>query len=148
HSLIEEYLDDKLSDTEREQFAQHFLISPDRKEELRITQALQKYAGENNTQTVKEFSKKRQSFFTWPQLFASPPLRYAVIGLVIFGIGFGIWRIGFYQSEVDKGLAKLHLAYRQQRSIKARIVGFDYVPETRGASDNSPEIARAGQDAE
>jgi hypothetical protein len=42
--LIDEYLDGTLTEAEREQFLRFFLLSPDNKEKLRLTQNLRKYA--------------------------------------------------------------------------------------------------------
>jgi tetratricopeptide (TPR) repeat protein len=134
--LIDEYLDGSLTETEREQFLHFFLISPENKEKLRLIQNLRKYAAQSTAlQDSEQFSEKYRGRFDWRKLFSSPALRFAVIVLIVFGLGFGIWRAAFYQSDVERGLAQLRTAYRGQRPIESRTTAnFDYAPpsNTRG----------------
>lgn len=148
--LVEAYLDETLTATERERFLHFFLITPERIEKLRFIRNLRKYAGKSDAaQTVKQFSKQKSGWFDWRGLFSSPAWRFAAIALLVLVAGFSIWRIAFYQSDVDKGLAELRLAYRGQRPIEARTTAnFDYAPYsiTRGgnsavADDNARRLA-------
>jgi tetratricopeptide (TPR) repeat protein len=54
------------------------------------------------------------------------PLFY--LSIVVFILVLGIHRIFFHQSDVDKGLHELKQAYKNLRSIEARLSGFDYAP--------------------
>ncbi|MFN2393311.1 MAG: CHAT domain-containing protein [Pyrinomonadaceae bacterium] len=134
--LMDEYLDDTLTASEREQFLQFFLISPERKEKLRLIRNLREIAAKAETaRSVEKFSKKKTVFFDWQGLFSPASLRFAVFALIVGGLGFGVWRIAFYQSDVEKGLAELRLAYRGERPVEARTTAnFDYAPllNTRG----------------
>lgn len=146
--LIDDYLDGTLTGREREQFIQFFLSSPQIKEKLRLIQNLRKYAAKHaSTQTIRQFSKEKTVFrFDWRKSFSPVSLKFAAIVLLLAGFGFGIWRVAFYQTNVDRGLAQLRLAYRGQRPSESRTTAnFDYAPlsETRGnATAGSDERAR------
>src|SRR5262249_51642403 len=70
----------------------------------------------------------------WKRAFANPYLRIAAAAVIVFGLGLGIWRVFFYQSDVAKGMAALAKAYRAERPVEARISGLGYAPlnDTRG----------------
>jgi CHAT domain-containing protein len=54
-------------------------------------------------------------------------IRVVILLLVVFVLGFFGWRISFYQSDVDRGLAQLRAAYRGQRPTESRTTaGFEY----------------------
>jgi CHAT domain-containing protein/tetratricopeptide (TPR) repeat protein len=133
-NLIEEYLDDELMETEREHFTRHFLGVPGNRRKLQFIQNLRQAA--TKAKPISNIAEKKSSFFNWWKLFSIPAFRFAVLALIVFGLGIGIWRIGFYQSDVDRGMAELRIAYRGQRPIEARSsANFEYAPlsETRGA---------------
>lgn len=136
--LVDEYLNDALTETERERFLQFFLIPPERKEKLRFIGNLHKYAAAVRAsvqEEVKESRPKKIDWFDWRRLFSSPAWRFATIALLVFGVGFGTWRTVFYQSDTDRGLAQLRLAYRNQRPLESRTTAnFGYAPfsTTRG----------------
>ncbi len=134
--LVDEYLDGTLTESEREQFLRFVLISPENKEKLRLIQNLRKYAANHvAVRDMKHFSEEKSGKFEWRGLFSSPALRFAAIALLLFGAAFGIWRAAFYQSDVNRGLAQLQIAYRGQRPIESRTTAnFDYAPisTTRG----------------
>ncbi|HEX9959501.1 MAG TPA: tetratricopeptide repeat protein, partial [Pyrinomonadaceae bacterium] len=146
--LVDEYLDGSLPEPERRRFLKFFLISPERKEKLRLIRNLRKYAGKSaDVQEVREFPEEKKAFFDWRGLLAMPALRFAALALIVFGLGFVIWRVAIYQSDVDKGLAELRVAYRGQRMTESRTTaGFGYAPysPTRGANSSavSDDIAR------
>lgn len=140
YELIDEHLDGTLDKAAQNRFYNFFLRTSERKEKLRLTQNLRRYAA----QAAKQFSDAKKGFFDW--LFLSPSMRFAVIALIVAGLGFGVWRVAFYQSEVDKGLTELRAAYRGQRPTESRLtVNFDYAPlrKTRGdAPSTGDEKAR------
>lgn len=147
--LIGDYLDGALTVEERERFNRFFLITPERREKLRLIQNLKRYAAESNVQTVKQFSKEKRRGFEWRDLFSIPALRFALILIIVGGLGFAVWRAAFHQSDVEKGLAQLELAYRGQRPIESRATAdFDYAPftVTRGGNQvkaDEKSLARA-----
>src|SRR5215471_9717827 len=68
------------------------------------------------------------------QLRASPYLRAAVICLILAGTPIAIWRLVFYESELDKGIAALKQAFPHKRPFLSRTTLFGYgrFDETRG----------------
>lgn len=140
--LVEEYLDGTLTETERRQFQRFFLASAERKEKLRLIKDLRKYAvGDAGVQKVKESSKEKKSWFDWRGLFAQPALRFAALALVVCGLSFTVWRVAIYQSDVDKGLAQLRLAYRGQRPTESRTTAnFQYAPVTVTRGNATPAV--------
>jgi CHAT domain-containing protein/tetratricopeptide (TPR) repeat protein len=55
--------------------------------------------------------------------------------ILLFGIGFIVWRTFLYQSDVIKGTAALAEAYSNQRPLEARISGLPYAPVSRVRGD-------------
>jgi CHAT domain-containing protein/Tfp pilus assembly protein PilF/anti-sigma-K factor RskA len=90
----------------------------------------------------KESEASRQSW--WRRQELVPYLRSAAAAVVVLGVGLGIWRLFFYQSEVSKGTAALAYSYRDQRPLEARISGFNYAPAstTRGGDEKVDRTAR------
>lgn len=134
--LVDQYLDGTLGEPERERFDRFFLLAPQNKEKLRLTENLRKYAAtRGGVQDVKPVSEEKRGWINWRKLFSSPAFGFAGIVLIILALGFGIWRAAFYQSDVDRGLAQMHLAYRGQRPVESRTTAnFEYAPpaDTRG----------------
>ena len=56
-----------------------------------------------------------------------PLPRSGVIAFVVLAVmGLIIWRLAFYQSDLEKGLSALNQAYRLERPVEARISTLDY----------------------
>ncbi len=134
--LIDEYLEGRLQNDESERFVGFFLNSAERKQKLRLIKNLRKYATlETDAQIAAQPARREFRFFDWRGLFSPATLGFAVILLAICGAGFGIWRVAFYQSDSDKGLAQLRVAYQGKRPFESRTTAnFDYAPvsDTRG----------------
>lgn len=139
NKLIEDYLDDVLDDTERKCFKEFYLSSPYRKRQVKITRHLRKHAMKAEPQMTGQTSKAPPGFFDWRQLFSSPAFRFAALFLIVAGLGFGIWQLGFSQSVLDKGLAQLHLAHSAQRPFESRIADFDYASLAAQRGARQPE---------
>jgi CHAT domain-containing protein len=145
-NLIEDYLEANLSEDERKRFEQFFLISAERKQKLLLTENLRKYASQYNPQNLKNdaqtnaIQKKRRDF-DWRSIFASMPLRFAVVAFVICGIGIGVWRVNFNEADSDKGIAELRALYRSERPFESRLSNFEYAPfsVTRGGDKQAGE---------
>jgi CHAT domain-containing protein/tetratricopeptide (TPR) repeat protein len=143
--LIDKYLDDSLTESERERFTRFFLNAPERKEKLRLIRSIKEYAVKSEPQIVRQFPKQKGGFLDWRRLFSMPSFRLAAAALLILAFGFIIWRAVFYQSDVDKGLAQLQMNYSEERPVEVRIAGFNYAPlrNTRDAGDNKIDTTRA-----
>lgn len=149
--LIDEYLDEALSEAERERFVLFFLVAPENKEKVRLNQSLREYAAKQSREhpVVRPFAEqtteKKVSKFEWGNWFSLTPIRLAAVFLFIAGCGFAVWHAVFYQSDVEKGLAQLRLAHSGERTVEARISGFGYAPvyATRGADKDSSDSRAA-----
>lgn len=146
--LIEEYLAGTIPESRSKTFQEKFLAAPGRKEKLRFAKAV-------NRNLVKPISKIDYvdwgtRLIRWLQsyVFTRPMLAAAGI-LLVFGFGFGIWRLYLRESEVERSLIALNAAYSQQRPTESRITQFNYAPfvTKRSGADtqnvNEPERQRA-----
>jgi len=138
--LIDEYLDQKLTETEREVFERDFLASPARQRKLVAAEALQRYLQTipPTPVVVPEGLLSRVSR-SLQQSFFSSPLAVAAALFLVVGLGFAVWRITSHRSPVDDGLVALNAAYDRERPTEARITQFNYAPyvTTRGPAAKS-----------
>lgn len=138
--LVEDYLDDALAVEERARFEGFFLSTPDRRRKLSFAMTLRRYvttAGETSSGLAAPgLTRPVLSSPASPlrRAFSNSYLRFAAAALIVLGLGLGIWRAFFYQSEVDKGTSALALAYRRERPVEERISRLGYAPlaNTRG----------------
>lgn len=146
--LIDEYLADQLSPSERADFERHFLATPQQQQKLSFGRAFNRYLRAQSALQTAPARVQPQAAPWWRQLLPSSPLRAAVWALVVLAIGIGAWRLFFYTSDTDRGLLALNAAYRQQRPIETRVSALSYAPfpQTRGAEPdrlNATERDRA-----
>lgn len=116
--LIDQYASAQLPVDERERVERFILESPKRQQKLRFAIALRRRASEWKEQNSRS---RRKLIFYLP-----------IAAAVLMAAGLGVWRGLFAQSDVDKGLAALRLAYRDQRPVDARVSDFNYAPTVRG----------------
>ncbi len=140
HELVEEYLDHELSDEDARQFEEFFLVTPEGRRHLRLTKDLRTFSvGAGNVVPQAKRSKLERN--------ATPSmqwLRFAFAALMIAAAGFGIWRFVSYESNTDKALAEMRLAYMGKRPAEARLSAFpDYEPysQTRGKGVSATDPA-------
>lgn len=126
--LIDEYVEGNLPAAEIRHFEGHFLKSQARQEKLRFALAL----------------KKRKAQLRWARKLYRFYLPATAAALLLIGLGVVVWRVLQNQSEVDRGLAALQAAYREQRPIEARISDFAYAPvsQQRGEGDEGDYVQR------
>jgi CHAT domain-containing protein len=137
--LVDQYLAGNLGRDEAAMFEKHFLITPERRQKLRFAEALRKYVATHSGELPQTAAAAhRRTGWRWNFVLVSP-LRAAVFTALILVAAFGVWRIFFYQSDVDKGLIALNAAYHQQRPIQSRVSDLAYAPfsQTRGAAPES-----------
>lgn len=128
--MIEEFLDGELSAEESESFRQFFLAVPERRQKLALIESLRNYAARNDFQPeVQNSENEVRARFGW---FLLPEfIRFAVAVLFVGVIGVIVWRAVFYESDTDKGLAQLSVAYRGTRPLESRSTAdFGYAPFT------------------
>jgi CHAT domain-containing protein len=144
--MVEEYLQGKLPERDRQAFEASYLATADGREQLSFEQGLRKYVSTRAAaQGLAKVIRARRLAW-WKQTLFGSYARMAATAIVVLGVGFGIWRIFFYQAEVSRGMAALAYAYREERPTEARITEFNYAPPrpaTRGAEqDKFDYVAR------
>jgi CHAT domain-containing protein len=133
--LIDRYARGDLSGADRQRFEDRFLNTPGRRDRVEFGLALNKYVSKPAAPaTEKESAKGLLAQRAQAKAYATTYLRIAALVLITAGLGFGIWRAVFYQSNVARARAALRTAFGQQRPLESRISGFEYapLPNTRG----------------
>ena len=124
--LTDQYVAGEVQGAERARMEQYFFASPARREKLRVAAAL------------KERKQQLEGGRRW---VPSRELRIAASILIVFGLAYGVWRTSRNEGdlELNKGMAALQAAYRDQRPIEPRISALPHSPysQRRGADDNS-----------
>lgn len=128
-ALIEEYLDGTLDESQRERFDQFFLSTPQRRQQLRLTQHFRRYAAKAGTKTAK----KMNFASVFRSMFSSPLPAAAAVAAVLL-ISFFAWLIFIRSSETQRITAHLNNAYKFQRPFESRLSDLAHAPlgETRG----------------
>jgi len=125
-NLIEDYVDEKLTANERENFEKRFLISVERREKVNFSVLLKNYISARSEPESVWIKKERpeRTIPIWRKLFLSPLPVAAVILIALGIIGF----IVFYPPEDGKITTSLNKAYSRERPLESRITAFDYAP--------------------
>lgn len=96
--LIDQYLANELSPTERQQFEQIFLAAPARRERLSLAQTLQQQFAPAITleasTAVADQAAGTPTPIPWWRTWWNAPWAYATTVVLIAVIGWGVWRIG------------------------------------------------------
>ncbi len=124
--LIDDFLTGDLSTDEAAMFEKNFLVTEERRQKLRLGKTLRTYAKTAKVAAPKAITPAPS--WNWHQWLSPSLLRPAAVAAVILIAVFGLWRIFFYQSDIDKGLLALNNAYREQRPVEVRLSGQDYAP--------------------
>ena len=158
--MIEDYVHDELSASDRGGFEASFLSTPEGRQQVAFAKALSKYVKDDapgldaGGQVDEEPVRKERTaegpranvrpLAWWRRPDVVPYFKMAAAVVIVIGLGVGIWRMFFYQSEVSKGTAALAYAYRDQRPLEARISGFNYAraSTTRGGEAEVDRTAR------
>lgn len=141
--LMEEYLDNTLSEVERTRFLEVFLASPERRKDLLLVRNLRKYAVKVATKKgAVQSTESTPRYFRLKDFFSFTPVRVTVAALLVAGLAFGIWRAAIHQSDTERGLAQLRIAYHGQRLFESRTTVFsNYAAyaETRGGRNDATD---------
>lgn len=138
--LTDAYIQGLLTEEERDKFAQHHLISGRELAHFALAGSLKRADSpgqqsrpsldwtkdpglglQGEAQGIHSGTVARRAFL---QAFAVA----AAFMIVALGFGLGTWRMFFYRSDTQKGLAALQGAYRDRRPLQARISDFPYAP--------------------
>lgn len=138
--LIDEYVANELSTSEREQFHEHFLINPVRESKLQSSYAVKRYFDRTSPSPQASPGVLDRSWTALAQLFTSSPIPAVVTALVIGVIGLVTWQKLFSESDLQKGLAALNKAYSQERPIEARVSNLGYARYEPTRSNAPPRV--------
>ena len=164
--LIDDFLTGDLSTDEAGMFEKNFLVTEERRQKLRLGKAFRRYAATaselatssaavpqeraatTHATAVPATAKLPRASWNWQQWFSSPLLRSTAVAAIFLLAAVGVWRIFFYESDVNEGLIALNNAYREQRPLEARITDLGWAPfvTTRGPGTgniNETELRRA-----
>lgn len=146
--LIEDYLDDELTATVRQQFESFFLSTPQRRDRVQLAQGVRKLAAQPYPGPVtppEPIPKLRVPF--WKKLkpnFSSPWPVMAGFALIA-AVATTSWFVFLRGPSADEVTASLNLAFKLQRPFESRVTGLNYAPvsTTRGGADNGLVNLRA-----
>ena len=146
NNLIEDYLDESLTNEEIKAFNSHFLVTDERRERVELVKKIIGYA--KNKKTAKPLKNTKPSFFE--QLKAGlNPRKFAfgfggiVLVLTIGFVSYLAWKSYSSYSDNSEISILLSKSFKNDRPTEARITGFDYAPKsegTRGNGDKSPDL--------
>src|SRR4030095_1499031 len=131
--LVDNYVQDRLSISERKAFEESFLATPDGRRQVMLTKALRVHASRRAAGQIVAHTRPRKTSSRWG--FSFTPLRAAAVAAsVLLVASVGVWRGIFHESDTAKGRSALAEAYRNQRPFEGRITGWPYAPfsSTRG----------------
>jgi CHAT domain-containing protein/cytochrome c-type biogenesis protein CcmH/NrfG len=143
--LIEDYVEQALTSDEKQSFENHFLISHERRENVKILQALRKHIQNQESKEQIEINKKshKENIYTafFRRLLTSPKPIAAALVIFVF-LSFLYWNFYIHRSETQEALASLNRAYQTERPFESRITSFNYAPYniTRGNNEEKVEL--------
>lgn len=156
--MVEEYVQDELSESDRAGFKASFLSTPEGRQQVAYAKALRKYvddvspAPDADVRVAKEPAAndlaalrpqaegpvreqlrregKVQRPVWWKRPAFVPYFRLAAAAVIMVAVGLGSWQIysRYRQSQAGRGIATLRAAYRDQRPTEARITELSYAP--------------------
>lgn len=107
--LIEDFLEDLLSEQEKELFFENFLTTGERVELFEETALLKKFAQTNFVKPEVETNEKKSgSFFEQLKRFLALNLRPIAAVLIILVVGAILWRVVFYDGGALNDLEKVY----------------------------------------
>jgi CHAT domain-containing protein/cytochrome c-type biogenesis protein CcmH/NrfG len=135
NEITDDYVAGKFAGEELKQIETYFFKHPERRQKLKFARALKQRKSE--MVTVKGHPKRSYR----------PYLAIAATLLLVVG-GFYAWRIFSTRNDIDKGLAALQSAFRDERPFESRISELNYAPHisTRGPGTekvDQNELSRA-----
>lgn len=143
--LIEDYAGEELSADERGRFERHFLTTPRRRRQLMTVRGLKQYVP-----AAARLERPAPPPTRWWDTLFAPRWKVAAFAALVLLTAVVVWRVGFYRSQVDRGLVALDRTYKQQRPLEARVTGLSYAPfsatrggEPEGVNYRERDLSRA-----
>lgn len=155
--LIDDYVKGELSADERKKFEATILRTPSGHQQVEIARELRQYAADKQKNSSSVINQKKESWNKeavsiswWRRTLQSPYFQVAATILITLGISLFVYRGMIYHPPANKGLVLLKEAFKDQRTLQARISEFDYAPfiKERGNKENDydPNKARRAAD--
>ena len=129
--LIEELIDNSLSDEEKQLFYENFLTTPERRELLEENALLRNYAQKQLPKTVPQKLNEKQAdgFFSNFKNFLTLNLRPIAAVLIISILAFAAWRVLFYDAN------NLSPTEKEYAALNAK--DLNNAPETENLSNKN-----------
>lgn len=131
NEIVDDYVAGKFEGEELKQVEEYFFKSPERKNKLRFALALKEHPRRERSVSPPEpaVSQSREPVVARRSKWKfAQQLSIAASILIVVGTGFGVWRLYFYQSDLNKGLVALRTAFKDERPIEPRLADFNYAP--------------------
>ena len=137
--LIDDYARGALSARERELFARNFLLTPRRRQDLIVAQEIMKRAAAGEPEPSQ---RRQEPAPQWRRALFIPGWKVAVYAALALALGLTLWGHWRGGSEVERGLASLRRVYREERTVEARLAGFNHAPfhVTRAPDDQQKTV--------
>jgi len=134
--LINDFVFERLSGQDREDFAKTLENNLDRREKIAVTRKIEEKI---RTQKIAETENKAGFFESFKAFFGKP--LYIGAFVVLIAVGFSIWFVITKNKNADE-LAELETVYKNERPTETRISGFDYAPfmVTRGETEELEKL--------
>lgn len=120
--LIQDYLENQLVGEELEKFETLFLNQPERRQKIRLLQALRREAVQAGSEN---FEKKSRFAFLRTRLLTP---QFAGVFLILCVISICFYWLYFRNDPTAEALADLSKIYETGRPVEARITDFEYSP--------------------
>lgn len=122
NEITDDYISGKFEGDDLRQVEEQFFKSSERRNKLKFALALK----ERKSERIADKGLTKGWF--------KPYLAIAAAVVLLAGGGLYLWRLTSANAQLNKGLAALQSAYRDERPLEARISKFDYAPysTTRG----------------
>lgn len=135
--LLEDYLEDSLSDEEVKLFETNYLITTERRNKLEFVKSLKNFSKKSSANSEMKQEKPNlfelvKSFFR-PRQMALGFGSLALISAITFA-GYFVWKNYKSQSDV---LIALNNSQKNERPLESRISDFDYAPKIEGTRGGS-----------
>ena len=135
--LIEDYLHDQLTPTERQRFETHFLISKERRDKLTFARAFDAHLRMAKGNEGHRSRKSSRWALLEPFFSPVPVAAVLITGALVFG---ATWFLISKRPMDREGLVALNKAYSSERSVESRIAEFDYAPYYKVRGDVAPKV--------
>jgi hypothetical protein len=147
--LVEEYLEGSLSAREREKFENHFLSTPERRQELKLAKALRKYVPSQKSASKVSFWESLLALLGAQPAFLKHALSAVLVLAVVGGVWSGrqAWRysqeiaqIRSQQTTSQDQMQNLQRQLGEQRSRSAQLAEeLERQEEQRSQMDRAPK---------